>query len=128
MEQKSTTTTPPPTPVWVEDMKTWQQENKEQRAVLCIAVDGSSSSNTLFGGSLPLTAALLAVMLDNPSWANICRGALTAKDNPLAAIALVSALEQSKKDPSEPSEKSDSPDPSLRDSLKTILSKLADKL
>ncbi|MDE6535877.1 MAG: hypothetical protein K2K82_07710 [Muribaculaceae bacterium] len=127
MEQKQTT--PPYEPAWVKDMHKWQEENKEQRAVLCIATDNCISINTLFGKSLTLIGALLAVMFENPEWVNVCKGALTAKENPIAAISLISALEKSKQGETPTKENEDkTSDPSTKDLLKTILSKLADKL
>ena len=111
-------------------MHKWQKEDKEQRAVFCIAVYGSNSYNTLYGASLPLIAALTSVMLDDSTWAEICKGALEAIENPIAGLALVTALEKAKKEretpPVENEDKTVSP--SIKESLKTILSKLADKL
>lgn len=111
-------------------MHKWQKENPNERAVLCVATDKEYSTNTLFGNSLELTAALLAVMIEDSAWVDVCKGALTAKENPIAALALISALEKSEKE-SELSSREDEDKPSdssIKDSLKTILSKLADKL
>lgn len=107
--EETKTTTPPSTPAWVEEMHKWQKENPNERAVLCVATDNGNSINTLFGKSLSI------------------KSALTAKENPIAALALMSAHEDSKKKDSP--EKEDKPaDPSTKDLLKTLLSKLADKL
>lgn len=125
MEQKTTTT-----PAWVEEMHKWQKENPNERAVLCIATDNDSSINTLFGSSLQLTASLLAVMIDESGYVNICKDALSAKENLLAATALMQALKEAKKE-DEPSNEEDEDKPaapSVKDLLKTFLTKLADKL
>ncbi|MBD5302294.1 MAG: hypothetical protein HDS16_04775 [Bacteroides sp.] len=111
-------------------MKKWQKENPNERAVLCVATDKGASNNTLFGMSLPLMGALLSVMIEDSSWVDVCKGALTAKENPIAALALISALEKFEKE-SELSSREDEDKPSnssIKDSLKTILTKLADKL
>ena len=124
MEQKQTT--PPYEPAWVEDMKKWQEENTEQRAVLCIATENGETTAALFGESLRLMVALLGAMNQQAEFANVCKGALTAKDNPIAALALFSALKDSEKNQDEKEEELS--DPSTKELLKTILSKLADKL
>lgn len=126
---KETKTTTPP--AWVEEMHKWQKENPNNRAVLCIATDNDSSINTLFGSTLKLISALLAVMLRESGYVDICKGALRAKENPIAALALISAVEESKKEHenSTKEEKDKTPDDSsMKDFLKTILTKLADKL
>lgn len=128
MKQK-TTTTPP---AWVEEMHKWQKENPTERAVFCIATDNTdngSSNATLFGSNLQLTSALFVAMIQESGYVNICKGALEAKENPIAAIALISALEKSKKGETSNKEDEEAPtDTSIKGSLKTILSKLADKL
>ena len=127
MEQKQTT--PPSTPQWAEDMQKWLKENKEQRAVLCIATDNSDTFAALYGSNLRLMAALLGAIHKDSAFADVCRGALTAEENPIAALALMSALEESKEGEIPTKENEDkTSDPSIKESLKTILSKLADKL
>lgn len=81
MEQKKTTI-----PEWIEEMQKWQKENPNERAVLCIATYNGSASGALLGKNLPLVGALLTVMAENSSWVDICKGALTAKENPIAAL------------------------------------------
>ena len=128
--EESKTTTPPSTPQWVEDMKKWQEENEEQRAVLCIATDNSETTAALFGKSLSLMAALLGAMHEDSTFADVCKGALTAKENPIAALALLSALKDSEENGETPTKENEdkTSNPSIKESLKTILSKLADKL
>ena len=110
-------------------MHKWQKENPNERAVLCVATDKGTSINTLFGMSLPLMGALLSVMIDDSVWVDVCKGALTAKESPIAALALMSALENLKKGKTPAKEDDDNPaDASLKDTLKSLLSKLADKL
>ena len=125
MEQTKSTTPPQ----WVEEMHKWQKENPNERAVLCVATDKETSINTLFGMSLPLMGALLSVMIEDSAWVDVCKGALTAKESPIAAFALMSALENLKKGKTPAKEDDDNPaDASLKDTLKSLLSKLADKL
>lgn len=118
------------TPAWVDEMRNWQAEDNEHRSVLCIAVVNDSSVNTLDGSCLSLIAALTSVMRKNPNWANICEIALEAKKAPSAVIALSSILESVKKMREEATEENEGkPDaPSIKESLQTILSKLANKL
>lgn len=125
MEQKTMTT-----PAWVDEMRKWQNEDNEHRSVLCVAVDNDSSFSVLDGSCLSLIAALTAVMKKNPDWANICEIAVEAKKAPSASIALLSILESVKKMREEATEENEGkPDaPSIKESLQTILSKLADKL
>lgn len=109
-------------------MKKWQEENEEQRAVLCIATDNGETTAALLGKSLSLTAALLSAMNVQAGFADICKGALAAQENPKAALALFFALHSSEKGETS-TEKEEKPDSSsTKDLLKTILSKLADKL
>lgn len=110
-------------------MQEWQKANSNERAVLCVATDKGNSFNTLFGNNLPLISALLAAMIEDSAWVNVCKGALTAKESPIAALALISALEKSKEGATSNKEDEDKPsDSSVKDLLKTILSKLADEL
>ena len=74
-------------------------------------------------------AALLSVMIKDSAFVSICEGALVAKKNPIAAIELLSAFEKSKdEEMSIKNDKNDSSDTSINKALKTILTKLADKL
>ena len=125
MEETKTTT-----PAWVEGMHKWQKENPNERAVLCIATDNENSINTLFGSSLKLTASLLVIMIQEPGYVDICKSALTAKENPIAALALISALQEAEKESGKATDEPDSKpeDSTIKESLKTILTKLADKL
>lgn len=111
-------------------MTKWQQENKEQRAVLYIATDERDCCSALFGKNLPLTVALAALMIKESDYENVCKGALIAKENPIAMLALLDTLEESLKgsEASPEEEKADPAGTSIKESLKTILTKLADKL
>ncbi|MEE0907147.1 MAG: hypothetical protein U0L43_03075 [Muribaculaceae bacterium] len=114
---------------WMEEMREWQKENIEQRAVLCIAVDKMRSLNALFGYSLPIISALFAAMSENSEFANICKSAIAAKENPIGGIGLAHALTEFGKEHGivvEDAEKTD--DSSIKKSLKDLLSKLAEKL
>ena len=124
---KETKTTTPPT--WVEEMQKWQKENPNDRAVLCIAADKEESACVLYGKILPLIASLLSAMIKDSAWVDVCKGALIAKENPIAAFALMFALEECKKESktSTKEEKKTSAKSPLGDLLK-ILTKLANKL
>ena len=126
MEQK---TTPTP-PAWVQEMQKWQSENKEQRAVFCVNSSEESFGGFFFGNNLPILAVLIELMEKDNDYKELISAAKAATDNPFGSMLARAKWEEYKKEHGiknhEENESSD--DSSMKDFLKTILTKLADKL
>lgn len=124
MEEKENTT-----PQWIEDMKKWQEENKELRSIFLIATDGENSNAVCCGSSLMAKDAMVASILDDGDcFKRIIKDALECSENPILRIALIDACEKYlikhgyiEDDACE----EESAPPEIKEALKTILSKIA---
>lgn len=121
MEQETTTL-----PSWVEEMQKWQQEDTGKRAVFCVATDSKDVCSALMGSNLHIMAALLGSMFKDSKFEELCKTTLEIKNNPIATLAFATALKESKTTHEDNGDKSD--DSTLKDLLKTILTKLTNKL
>lgn len=126
MEQKKTITPP----AWVEDMQKWQEENKEQRAVFCVTSSEESLGGMFFGSRLPILAALIELTESDTDYKDLISTAKAAIDNPFGSMLVRTKWEEYKKEHGIKNydEEDASDDSSMKDFLKTILTKLADKL
>ncbi len=113
-------------------MQKWQNENKEQRAVLCVTSSEESFGGMLFGAQLPILAALVEMMESDNDWKTLFSLLDTAANNPIGKMLVRAKWEEYKKehgikncdeDESESADKS-----SVKNSLKDLLQTLADKL
>lgn len=111
-------------------MQKWQSENKEQRAVFCVTSDEESFGGMLFGNSLPILAALIELMERDNDYKELISAAKTAIDNPIGSMLVRAKWEEYKKEHGIKNHDEDETpnDSSMKDFLKTILTKLADKL
>ncbi|MDE5886470.1 MAG: hypothetical protein K2H46_02660 [Muribaculaceae bacterium] len=111
-------------------MQKWQNENKKQRAVLCVTSSEESFGGMLFGSGLPILAALIELMEKDNDYKGLISAATSAIDNPIGSMLIRAKWEEYKKEHGikNHDEEETSDDSSMKEFLKTILTKLADKL
>ena len=124
---KETKTTTPP-PAWVLEMQKWQSENKEQRAVFCVTLSEGSFEGMLFGYGMPILVSLIKLMERDKDYKELISVAKTTIDNPVRSMLVRAKWEEYKKEHGIKNHDEDetSDDSSMKDFLKTILTKLAD--
>ncbi|MBD5223877.1 MAG: hypothetical protein HDS71_07520 [Bacteroidales bacterium] len=123
------TKTPTP-PAWVQEMQKWQSENKEQRAVFCVTSDEESLEGVIYGSGVPILAALLELAEIDNDYKKLILAAQQAIDNPIGKMLVRAKWEEYKKEHGIKNfDEEEAPgDSSMKEFLKTILTKLADKL
>lgn len=114
----------------MEDMQKWQQENKEQRSVVCVATDLNDTHSSLMGYPFPLVMALLANMLRDDSYAELVKAAYLVKKNPLMLGTLLEEWAEFKKEHGWPMDEGKEPEnkEGVKSFLKDLFKTIADKL
>ena len=123
MEQTKQTTSQ-----WVEDMRKWQNENKEQRAFLCVGITEGNALSVMGGYGIQLIHSLLTAVLEDEVVKYVVNAVHEATENPVKGLLIESAwIEYAKKHGIiKEEEKPDTP--SIKSSLKDLFQTLADKL
>lgn len=109
-------------------MQKWQSENKEQRAVFCVTLSEESFEGMLFGYGMPILVSLIKLMERDKDYKELISVAKTTIDNPVRSMLVRAKWEEYKKEHGIKNHDEDetSDDSSMKDFLKTILTKLAD--
>ena len=124
MEQK-TTTTPPQ---WGEDMQKWQNENKEQRAFLCVGVTENNALSVVGGYGIQLIHSLLTAVLKDETVKDMVNAVHEATEDPVKGLLIESKWIEYAKEHSIIKEEENPDKSSIKSSLKDLFQTLADKL